>query len=527
MRSAVKGIHLTGLNTDLPEFDLPSNFLTIADNVRVHDGKIGNINCGYDTWQTLLEKPLRIDPFRNAANEVYWVYGSADKLIVFDPATTTIGGPFTATTYWSATTLTGVPVWANETNKPWYWPSVDGVTAVAPLPWDTTDATDWDNAYGQQYRAEVIRSHKNFLFAINIREGAIKYPSLVHWSAPADPGSPPPTWKYRETDNRSGRIDIAETDGEAVDGLTLGDSFLVYKRDSVWRFTFVGGNAVFRKTRIQSLPGILSRDCVVEIPVSGGQHVVLSNEDLYVHNGQTFRSLITNRTRSRFLSLIDSDNFQNCFLQVNSTYKEVWVCVPRTGRSNPSGYANKAAVWSWEDDTWTERDLPDLTCAIEGPQVTPGRVLINDDVGTIGSDHTLINQVNITPRNTRLIAGTNAFTVLRYDTGVLNDGVAFPSRIQRQFLNIDDDSLFNTVNELYPTVEWLGGNSSIEFRVGGHETMQSSVVWDGWLPFDIKKDRHVHPRATGARHALEIRAEGVGFGLTGFVPIDYSPAGGR
>ncbi len=525
MKAGVKDFGSIGVATDYPEFDLPPNAFTHTQNVRVADGVIGNINCGYTDFATTVGVPLDVEAFHDSSQNVYWVYSTATDIRIADPSTEVLGTGYSNATYWITTVLTGVPVFTWLGDAPQYWKAVSPVQTLLPLPWDTTDVTDWDNAYGSTYRAESIRSHKNFLFAMNITEAGVSYNKLVHWSHPAEPGLPPPTWKYREPDNLSGRIDIAETDGQVLDGLTLGDSFVVYKTDSVWKFTFIGGNAVFRKTRIQSLPGMLSRKCMVNVDIEGGSHVVLHNDDIYIHNGQTYKSLVTDRVRERVLSLISPANYQNCFVTRDSYYKEVWVCVPAI--DSVGGEAGLAAVWSWEDDTWTFRDLPNLFCASEGEVVSPGRTLINNAVGTIGSDHTLINAVSNTPKNVVLVGGSDNQKLLQFDTGLTNNGVPFLSQVQREFLQVNDEIQFNTVDTLFITAEFTGGNSEIQVKMGSHKTMRSPVRWGKSRTFDIKTDRKVNPRVTGAYHAIDIRDDtGTGWGLSG-IKFEHFPAGER
>ena len=506
-KATLSGFGKGGFNVDLPPWEVPPHVFNIANNVRTHDGAIGNINCGYTTWYPDLgSTPLDIIYCTTPGTDGHWISASATQIESFENVV--IGSGYTAT-YWTSTILTGVPVFNTNTEAPLYWPEVNTGISLANLPWDSSH--DWDDTdgAGTQYRADVIRAHGSFLFAIGVYEGAgpidlvnDRLSTTVHWSDTADPGFPPPNWRYDDPTSLSGRRDIGETKGKVIDGLSLGNDFIVYKTDSAWKFSFIGGQFIFRVTRVKECPGIMSRDCVVE---AFGIHYVMSNNDIYLTDGTSFESLLTDRVRKNFLALVDSDKKEDCHVSFNEEDKEGWFNIATSG-ATPK-YPNVALVWSIEDQTWPTRQYPGLVKAVSGEKDPEGAILINNYVGLINEANRLINEVSESPGNQPLIGPMEDNSIVEFDTGPDNDGVPFESRMTKHYLAVIDAIEHVTIDRGFLHFDWISGNPNIEVRIGGLKNTQNKVPsWNQWKTFDMTNQRHVGLRKTAPYFSLDFRS---------------------
>jgi len=203
------------------------------------------------------------------------------------------------------------------------------------------------------YVADTGRPFKNFIVQLAPTIGGVKYPHDVLWSKSAEPGSVPVEFDSA-SDNDAGRFPLAETPGQMVDSLPLGDVNIIYKQDARYAMQYIGGNEVFKFTRLPGEDGLLYRQCVVDTPKG---HVFLSqNLDVRIHQGGESRSLAEGRVK-RFIT----DNtpsggnaYAGCWLASYPEKQEVWVAIPNV---SAIGCA-LILVWNWESDTWGKFVIP-------------------------------------------------------------------------------------------------------------------------------------------------------------------------
>lgn len=274
----------------------------------------------------------------------------------------------------------GILIYNNPIDGPYYW-NGDITTKLQRLP-------DWPA--GQT--AYSMLAFKNYLIAIAPTIGGTFYPHRVMWSASAQSGAVPTSWTAAATNDAGDTPQLAETGGALVDAEVLGDSVVIYKKDSRWSMDWVGGTAVFAFRRLPGAEGLISRGCVVAMPKG---HVFMSGTDVLLHNGGEAVSLMEGRNRLALFDGLDSGYIGRSFLVANHRRSEVWVVFVRTGQTVPDA----VWAWSWKDDTWGYFELPAATCGCSGlipsAAVTP--------TGTYDGD-----------------AGTWDAVVGTYDQGALN-----------------------------------------------------------------------------------------------------------
>jgi hypothetical protein len=271
---------------------------------------------------------------------LYWVYGDSASIWTVDTGgshvdRTNAGGWSVDASWYSGGNLNGVAVVNAKGGVPQYW--VEANPTFQDLP-----GLRANTLY------DVVRPFKYHLVGLGYTDGAAYYSDGLHWSDAADPGNIPSTWVPAE-DNEAGDNIIADELGAIVDGHALRDSFYIYKQDTVYRMDYIGGNEVFRFTKVFGTQGVLARDCVARVR---GHHVVLGNGDIYRHDGQNVETLATGRIRREFFQKIDKENYAKSFVVYQESTDLVFFVVPRAGSQRP----DFALVWNTVTDDWSYQD---------------------------------------------------------------------------------------------------------------------------------------------------------------------------
>lgn len=350
----ISNLGTIGIVRDQQEYDAPPEAFTYGQNVRF--GEKGAISApAYRS--TLAEAPIMpkwLMQFPPQANP-RWVHADNTSVYVLEGSLhspiTRLSGPYNGNDEerWNAALLNGIGVLNNTFDIPQLWTNFNSATRLFDLPnWPTT------------WRAKFIRPFKNFLIAGNMKDGVQEFPFRVNTSHPAEPGTYPIGWDPEDETLDTAEFDVAETPGHLVDGLSLGELFMLYKEDGTWALQYIGAPDFFRKWQILD-SGLLARDCVAAFP---GGHCVLTQDDLIVHQGSagTTQSLVQGRLRDWLFASIDETNFRNCFMTVHRQAKEIWLCFPQPG----SIYANMALIWNWKSGGIGFMDLPDTPFGASG-----------------------------------------------------------------------------------------------------------------------------------------------------------------
>ena len=353
----VSNVGKIGVVKDLDANRLPPEAWSDIKNFHMKNGvaiKAKGTQAVYD--------PPSISPygllFVEGATNVYWIYEGLAAVYVVDAETgthtditRTTGGAYGADADigWNGGVLGGIPILNNGVDAPQMWT----VNPATPL----TSLTNWPAST----TAKCIRAFKQFLVAMDITEGGTRYPYLIRVSDVADPGTVPGSWDYTDPSTLSIRRPLAEGEDFVIDGLGLKDVFYIYKEHSIWGMSFVGGQSIWRTFPVFRNFGIMSRNCVVEIP--GGRHLVATDSyDLRIHNGNTDESILESRMQAWLASVIDPSYYQRSFLTTNPLENEAYFAFVTTGYSTP----NKLLVWNWKENTVGMQDIDGFSCGAYG-----------------------------------------------------------------------------------------------------------------------------------------------------------------
>lgn len=499
---------------DQPGWQLPPEAITKAQNVRWADNQVGTVS-GYSTFFTSTQAPYFVMPVTDGSS-FYWLYMSLTDGFIFDGSSSTeitraTGGDYTgsASDRWNGCIINGVPVVNNGVDDPQMFTPIQTSTDLQLL-------TGWNT----NWKAEVIRQYKNFLVAINVTKSSVVYPHMVKWSDVADSGTVPDDWDETSTVNLAGETHLSETDGVLVDGVQLKDELILYKEDAVYGMQYVGGSFVFRFRRIRGLGGILAQNCAIEF--QGGHFVVggPNSYDIYIHDGQTAKSIADTRVRDAFFSDLDQDNYASTFVVPHFVHNEILICYPSSGSSLP----DKALVWNYMDDKWSFRDLPaNTTCADVGIVNISAYSWATLPYATWDEWTDTWGTRQYSPVNDTLVMGSTDLDFYKLEDGNQFDGVDAQVIVERVGLDVGNTSDVHLVKTIYPYIE---GNA-LDIYVGSQMSPNEAIDWSGPYSFDPSTDYKVDVRKTGRLHSIRFTSQGnVQWGLSGF-GVDVELVGRR
>jgi hypothetical protein len=273
-----------------------------------------------------------------------------DNEIVTPVGTTATGdNPYSATSTqnWRVTLLNGLLVATNGYDTTQMWPLSSGV------PSRSTPLRELKNWPATTSYCKSVSAFRTFLVGLNWQIGGVEYPNLVKWSTEASALSPPNTWLESDAVLDAGEYQLTDTPGKIIDGLPFGDSFLIYKEDSIYIMNYVGTPYIFSFKLLSPTIGLLAKNAVAEFE---GGHFFIGNSDCYVTNGQQVTALLPNKLRREMFSDLNGDNYEKVFVAADYARNEMLACYPAGISSIP----NKAIIWNWKDNTFSLRGIPDL-----------------------------------------------------------------------------------------------------------------------------------------------------------------------
>lgn len=494
-----------GIVKDVPPTELPLNAWSDGRNFRFRNGYAERMGGHVAVMNPPTVAPYYMAPVQTPVS-YFWVYLSLLKAYVFDGTnhtdiTRAAGGDYGASADegWTHAILGGIPVFNNPTDDPQMWNPVSAGTDLAAL-------SNWP----ANTKCRAMRAFKSFLVALDVTKVGTRYPHMVKWSHPADPGTVPTSWDPTDTTLDAGEYSMTETSDKVLDCAPLRDLNVVYKENTTWGMQYIGGVDIFRFFSLFNSVGALTRKCAQEF--TPGIHAVLGDSDVYTHNSQQAKSLLTRRLRRSFFSRIDTATYVRSFVAVSFANHEVWFCVPEIGSTFP----NIALVWNWDEDTVGIRDLP--LAAFISPGVSVAGVASDSwgsDGGTWGSDTTPWGERLYNPTNRGLfMAVPGAVKFYQADQTSQFAGVDFTSYIERTGLGIPfragqppDISQQKYLTRIHPRLEGTPG-ASVQIYAAGMQRPDETVVYGSPKNFTIGTDKFVDFRVTGRMFAIKFSTAG-------------------
>lgn len=526
MRLSIGKAGSVGVIKDIFELEVPPAGWTDARNTRMgpygaekfagHERALGT---GGAAW-TALPYWLAFIPVSGGGD--FWLGCGANKVyarMAGNPYTETnitrqtagvdVNYAATETEKWNNSMFGGIAILNNGVDEPQVWNPTTVVTKLVDLNATASGSDAWPTTY----RARCVRAFDRFLVAINILKGATRYPQLVKWSHPADPGSMPTSWDPTNIAKDAGEYPLNDATGELVDQLVMRHQNMLYTTNEVWAMSRVGGGDVMGFKRVLGEQGALYTGCVTPFKKGGEFHGVLAGDDIFVHNGQSAESILTPAMRRWFFQQIDPTYYQRCFAVTNPLVSELWFCIPELGSEQPS----LALVWSWETNTIGFRDLlketsngdTRTTSATKGtPCIAQGYLddisaeTWDSDTASWDSDTTIWDARTSNPATRRLLmadksAGKRTFLI---DAGSSFDTADFAWELERVGLAIlgrdqdgapkADTERIKLLLEIWPRIEASNG-TQVQVYVGTSDSADAPVSWSSAYTFTVGTDQFI------------------------------------
>lgn len=475
-----------GLMLDPNPSDLPAEVWSDGRNIRFKNGRVSKAQ-GHDVAFTDMpgdREPIYAMPFLSQSVP-FWFMASEDKLYRTEGKVwqdmSRAGEAYSAADGfpWNGGFLSGLAVLNNGHDVP---------QKIGPNDDLFMDLPNWPSTL----RAKIVRPFKNYLIALNITKNSVDMPTVVKWSSPADPGEVPFTWNEADPKNDAGENPLADTAGAIVDGKKLRDSFIIYKEDSVYSMRYIGGIYVFQFQQLYDDVGMLAPNCAAEFD---GKHFVIGQGDVYVHNGVQKKSIIDGKMKNYLFNAIKAGGVKSVFVVPDYNNSEMWICFQSTSDALEKGYADQAAIWNWQEDTWTLRDLPNVrygTVGVLDPQDPDQWDL---DPASWDTDATVWGSATYNPAKTKiiLVSQYNKKVYMVGDTSLFA-GAPFKSTIERTDLYNGDDLRVKHVTTVSPHIT---GNGVCDVYVGASMIMDSPTEWHGPYKYKIGSDFKINCRVSG------------------------------
>lgn len=547
----LRGLGQLGALPDAKPYDLPANAFSKAVNVLFDEGgvqrgpvfkqlfatltsgvSIDTYGGSYDSASTAIDSsPAGAGPTQGSpvlqSSDARFVGTYADPavgetLIVADHTGRVRGYPNGV-----QTDLT--PVVIQTLESPWTHSQVaglsflarEGMTPVARRIASSAPYVPLGESWEQGTTAAVVRAYNDFVIALNVTKGTDKYPTMVKWSDPVAFGTEPGdiNWAADDTTGSAGENTIGEMTSPLRDGVTLGSAMILYTADQVWLMEYNGSSLVFSFRRLFASGGIINVNCAVEVD---GSHFVFGDDDIYVHDGLTKKSLADERVRKTIFKGLDRTKRTRCFVQHDPVASLVYFAYPSKDADvgfPGTAYANRAAVYNYRNDTWTFVDLPNIVGGgsinlsasatdvvrggLESPRVT---VMLGVTAGAAGLSASRIYAVEV-PAQASIPLTPHPETVKS-------------SYVERTGLDLDDPSLglplrsYKTVNALVPLMDAPLGAT---WTVGAADTPVAEPVWYFATLFDQTRDYKIDLKVSGRFLAYRVTFPGSGdFKFSGF-----------
>lgn len=490
MLTPIDNLAAPGFVPDAPDLSLPSGAWTNNRNVRYQDGAVEKVRGYTQALGDLSVTAMWAAPISDGTN-YFWAYGGNTVMYATDGSThAEITGSITL----GATDDLGF------TGGAFHGYMIVNDGAAIPQSWSPSLANNLVSLTAwPAITCKVMRPFKDFLFALRITDGGDYNPRLMRWSDKASQGGLPLSWDFSDPTNQSGINELGQTHDLLVDAVPLRDSLVVYKEFHTWIADYIGLPDVFAFRQVFSQLGMLTENCAASF---GSSHVVLSDNDLVLHNGNDARSLADKRTRRWLFNRINSNRFKRSYLVTDHRNRQVKVCFPETGYDWP----NLALVWNWAEDSFHVEDLGgQKTFATTG--IIPGTAVSFDaDTGTFDAATGTFDEETYNPFLTRvLLLDSAANRAYQNDTGEDFNGTPMQVYAERSGMAITKDlSMLKRIKRIFPKVIGTAGDV-LRFYIGARSTQNSSTAWTGPYNFTIGTDYKIDTRISA--RILDLRLE--------------------
>jgi hypothetical protein len=341
--------------TDLLPSEAPASAWNAVSNVAFRNGEALRVS-GDERVSPDITGSIAAMIFCRVSGVGYWVIVTDTRVLATDGSLTHDITPLDwlaapvrlGTETYTTCIANGIPVINVSNREPYYW-SGDILSPLVHLPGWPAGRT-----------CRCMRAHKNFLFAIGMLDTG---GNEVLWSDAAGPGELPQTWAPAP-DNLAGSVVLAPLFEPCLDGLTMRDEFFVYKRQSIWAASFVGGQFVFAFREVFNEHGLAATGALTRGP--DDQHLfVAAVGDVYLTDGTRVASVLDGRAQRAFYADFTSEPDPVICAATLMREKLALVVYPRQGDTK----ATQALLYDFTSGDIGFRDMPFTFCAEAGARL--------------------------------------------------------------------------------------------------------------------------------------------------------------
>lgn len=492
MQASFDNLGTPGFLPDAPDMLAPAGAWTDSRNVRYRDGAAEKCRGYEQALGNLSVTAIWAAPISDGTN-YFWVYGAETVLYATDGAThaNVTGAGALAPSASPDLGYTGGAFHGHMVIN-------DGVGI--PQSWSPSLANDFVSLTAwPAITCKVLRSFKDFMFAFRITDTGDYNPRLMRWSDRAAQGRLPLSWDFTDPTNQAGINELGQTADSLIDAQPLRDSLMIYKELNTWAAEYIGGDDIFGFRQVFSQVGMLTENCVLTF---GAQQLVLTDQDLVLHDGNSAQSLLDRRARRWLFNRINTARFKRCFLVPDFRNREAYICFPESGYD----YPNMALVWNWAENTLHPVDLGGpKTWATPG--IIPGTaVSIDSKTTTFDSTPGTFDEETYSPFQSRvLLLDAVAKRAYQNDSGETYNGAPMPVYGVRTAIALKKDlGQLMRIKRIFPRV--LGSiGDELRFYIGARETQNAVTSWQGPFSFRIGVDYKLDVRVTA--RLLDLRYE--------------------
>jgi hypothetical protein len=278
---------------------------------------------------------------------------------------------------------------------------------------------------------------------------------------------------------------------------------------------YSGGQSIFSFRQIFNDAGILGRECAKSFE---GGHFVVGLDDVYTHDGQSRQSIVDTQIRDELFNSLSPTYKERTFVAPDYKNNEMWVCFVSLDNSTDA-FVDKAFVWNWRNNTWSKRDLPNLS------YIAWGTVDTTDSAAWTASGTWAATTVawNKPIRQQMLFADANNSKVYLQGSTNQFDGTSFKSWVSKEDMALGT-STTKSVEKIVPIIE---GTGSVNFYVGHKFIPKSATTWKGPYVFTPGVHSEIPVRATGNYVGIKIESEDDKSWALDNLEIHWSPSGSR
>lgn len=525
MMVPVDNVGDVGIVADWRDRELPPNAWTAGRNVGFLDHKVQRGRGSKRIYDPPSVAPYwlhyTIDSGRAPAlvyaglEAVYAVLGGAHYDI------TRSGGAYTGgeSDRWNGGDFAGISILNNGVDVPQRWAPISAATLLEDL--DNWPA-DW--------RAKVVRPFKNFLIAMDLTDTGTRYPQRIVFSHPADPGAVPSSWDLTDPTKDVRSRDLIDAKGGAIiDGVPLGDVFVVYKESSTHGATFIGGVQKWKTAPIFESGGALALKCAVAFD-DNSKHFVATGEDVIVHAGQqgSRQSVISKKQKRWLQANISTSQYQRSFCIDDQKNNSCWFCFPLEG----SDWPNLAMVFNWEDGQISFRDLPQVSSIVPALVTETTGPAWSGLMGTWADQTQLWDTFTTKPFLRQLVGAVPSLTQLRQlDSTNQDDGANFAAYVERSGLDVMGIDRYGHLmrsqqqRKLVKGVWPRASGAPFQVQIGSQDQLDGTITWSTAKTFTPGVDEKVDFAVEAKLWGIRFLSTGDGYWELDGYDVDVEPLG--